>query len=49
MISQFLLNRVTNIISVEFESLASLFAEKIAGEVSYVCTHVHSHFKVFEE
>ena len=49
-ISHFFPNRVTSLISVEFESLASLFAEKITEEVRHVyrfCTHVHSHFNVF--
>ena len=41
MISLFFSNRVTNIISVEFESLASLFAEKITGEVSLFLDFVH--------
>ena len=42
-ISHFFPTRVTSLISVEFESLASLFAEKITEDVRHVyrfCTHI---------
>ena len=43
--SHFFPNRVTSLISVEFESLASLFAEKITEEVRHVyrfCIYVYT-------